>query len=208
LVSLFFGVGAAIYLEEMARPSRFTRFIDINIANLAGVPSIIYGILGLAVFVRTFGLGRSVLAGGLTLAVMILPVIIIASREALRTVPQNIRMAAYALGATKWQTVYAHILPSAMSGIMTGLILALSRALGEAAPLILVGGMTYVAFVPEGPLDQYTSLPIQIFNWIGRPQAEFQDLAASGIIVLLILLALTNLVAIFLRTRFERRVRW
>lgn len=208
IVALCVGVGAAIYLEEIAKQNRLGRFISLNIANLAGVPSIIYGILGLAVFVRLFGFGRSVLAGALTLAVMILPVIIISSREALRTVPQNIRLAAYALGATPWQTIYAHILPSALPGILTGLILAISRALGEAAPLILVGGMTYVAFVPQGPMDQYTSLPIQIYNWIGRPQPEFQDLAASGIIVLLILLAVANGLAIFLRSRFERRMRW
>jgi phosphate transport system permease protein len=205
LVAIPVGVGAAVYLEEYARPSRLKTFIQINIANLAGVPSIVYGILGLAMFVRFLELGRSVLAGALTMALLILPVIVIAAREAIRAVPGSLRQAAYALGATRWQTVRHHVLPVAMPGILTGVILALSRAIGEAAPLIMIGGVAYVAFVPSGPLDQFTALPIQIFNWASRPQSDFQHLAAAGILVLLAVLFVMNSVAIVLRQRAGRQ---
>ncbi len=200
------GIAAAIYLQEYARATRLTRFIQLNIANLAGVPSIVYGILGLAVFVRWAHLGRSVLSGSLTMSLLILPVIIIASREAIAAVPQSIRAAAYALGATKWQTVRHHVLPAAVPGIMTGVILALSRAIGEAAPLITLGALTYVAFVPQGPMDVFTSLPIQIYAWCDAPQPEFHSLAAAGIIVLLAILLPMNAVAIAIRAWQQRKV--
>jgi len=198
------GIGAAIYLEEYAAKGRISRFIEVNIANLAGVPSIVYGILGLVIFVRFFALGRSVLAGSLTMSLLILPVIIIAAREAVRAVPGSIRQAAYALGATRWQVVRDHVMPSALPGILTGVILALSRAIGETAPLVMIGALTYVAFVPEGPMDAFTALPIQIFNWASRPQREFHQLAAAGIIVLLAVLLLMNALAVFIRHRAER----
>ena len=203
-IAIPIGVAAAVYLEEYARPSRLTTFIQINIANLAGVPSIVYGILGLAMFVRFLQLGRSVLAGALTMALLILPVIIIAAREAIRSVAPSLRQAAYALGATRWQTVRHHVLPVAMPGILTGVILALSRAIGEAAPLVMIGGLAFVAFVPDGPLDDFTALPIQIYNWASRPQSEFQNLAAAGILVLLGVLFVMNSVAIVLRQRAGR----
>lgn len=208
VISVPLGIGAAIYLEEYARPGRWNRFIEVNITNLAGVPSIVYGILGLAIFVRGLALGRSVLAGALTMSLLILPVIIIAAREALRAVPQSIRHAAVALGATRWQTVRAQVLPAAMPGILTGIILALSRALGETAPLVVMGALTYVAFVPAGPMDAFTVLPIQIFNWASRPQPEFHGVAAAGILVLLVVLLSMNALAIWLRQRLERRARW
>ncbi len=205
LISIPAGISAALYLEEYARRGRLSSFIAINIANLAGVPSIVYGMLGLAIFVRFFALGRSVIAGALTMSLLILPVIIIASREAIRAVPDSIRQAAFAIGATRWQTVRHHVLPSAMPGILTGVILALSRAIGETAPLVMIGALTYVAFVPESPLDPFTALPIQIFNWASRPRAEFHALAAAGIVVLLAVLLLMNTAAIRLRHRAERR---
>jgi phosphate transport system permease protein len=201
--SIPIGVAAAIYLEEYARDSRLNRFIEVNIANLAGVPSIVYGILGLAIFVRFFVMGRSVLAGAFTMSLLVLPVLIIASREAIRAVPSSIRQAAFALGATRWQTTRSHVLPSALPGILTGVILALSRAIGETAPLVMIGALTYVAFVPEGPLDAFTALPIQIFNWASRPQEEFHQLAAAGIVVLLVILLLMNSIAIYIRSRSE-----
>jgi phosphate transport system permease protein len=182
------------------------RFIELNIANLAGVPSIVYGMLGLAVFVRWAALGTSMLAGALTLTLLILPVIIIASREAIRAVPSSLRQASFALGASRWQTVRHHVLPNAMSGILTGIILAVSRAVGETAPLILVGALSYVAFTPEGPMDEFTVLPIQIFNWASRPQAEFHSLAAAGIIVLLVVLLGLNGSAAWLRVRSQRKL--
>jgi len=199
LIALPMGVLAAIYLEDYAPASRLTRVIEINIANLAGVPSIVYGILGLAIFVRFFGLERSVLAGAMTMSLLILPVIIISTKEAIRAVPSSIRLAAYAVGATQWQVVRSHVLPAAIPGILTGVILALSRAIGETAPLIMIGALTYVAFTPEGPMDEFTALPIQIFNWASRPQAEFHELAAAGIIVLLVVLLTMNALAVFIR---------
>jgi phosphate transport system permease protein len=205
VVSFPIGVGAAIYLEEFAPRNRFTSFIEVNIANLAGVPSIVYGLLGLAVFVRFMNLGRSILAGALTLALLILPVIIVAGREALRAVPGSIRQGAYAVGATTWQMVWHQTLPAAMPGILTGVILGLSRAIGETAPLITLGALTYVNFVPNSPLDRFAAMPIQIFNWVFRPQVEFQAVAAAGIILLLAVLLAMNSIAVFLRYRFERR---
>lgn len=199
------GVGCALYLEEYTRKNRLARWIEINISNLAGVPSIVYGILGLALFVRAAGLGRSILAGAMTMALLILPVIIVTSREAIKAVPNTLREGALALGASKWQTVVGVVLPQAIPGILTGAILAISRALGEAAPLIMAGAMGYVAFLPENPLDNYSTLPIQIFNWTSRPQADFQSLASAGILVLLALLLSTNAVAILLRNKYQRK---
>ncbi len=202
--SIPIGIAAAIYLEEYAGRTRLNSLIEVSIANLAGVPSIVYGILGLTLFVRWLQLGRSVLAGAMTMSLLILPIIIIASREALRAVPDSIRRGAFALGATRWQTVRHHVLPSALPGILTGTILALSRAIGETAPLIMIGALTYVAFVPRGPTDAFTALPIQIFNWVSRPQEEFHQLAAAGIIVLLTVLLLMNAAAVFIRHRAQR----
>jgi phosphate transport system permease protein len=204
VISFPIGVGAAVYLEEFAARNRFTTFIEVNVANLAAVPSVIYGLLGLAVFVRFMALGRSILAGALTLVLLILPVIIVASREALRAVPDSIRQGAYAVGATEWQTVWRQTLPAALPGVLTGIILGLSRAIGETAPLITLGALTYVNFVPQGPLDRFTAMPIQIFNWVSRPQTEFLHTAAAGIILLLAVLLAMNALAIYLRNRFER----
>jgi len=198
------GIAAAVYLEEYGGKGRLSRFIEVNIANLAGVPSIVYGVLGLALFVRGIGLGRSVLAGSLTMSLLVLPVIIIAAREAIRAVPKSIRLAAFALGATRWQTVWSHVLPEALPGILTGIILALSRAIGETAPLIMIGALTYVAFVPTGPMDGFTALPIQVFNWASRPQSDYHELAAAGIIVLLTVLFVMNATAVYIRQRAER----
>jgi phosphate transport system permease protein len=206
LFSVPVGVGAAIYLEEFARRGRLSRIIEVNIANLAGVPSVIYGLLGLAVFVRFFVLGRSVLAGGLTLGLLVLPVIVIAGREALRAVPSSIRHASLALGATPWQTVSRQVVPAALPGFMTGVILAISRALGEAAPLITMGALTYVTFTPASPMDRFTALPIQIFNWASRPQAGFRvSAAAAAIVVLLAVLLTMNSIAIVIRNRSQRK---
>src|SRR5574341_144556 len=201
------GLGAAIYLEEYAPRNWFTRLIQVNISNLAGVPSIIYGLLGLALFVRAMGLNRSVLAGSLTMGLLVLPIIIIAAQEALRAVPNSIRDAAYALGASRSQAVFYQVVPVALPGMMTGIILALSRAIGEAAPLIMIGALLFVPFTPSDPLDRFTVLPIQIFNWASRPQAAFQENAAAGILVLLAVLLTMNSVAIVLRNRFQRGVR-
>ncbi len=204
LFSIPVGVGASIYLEEFAARNWFTRFIQLNIANLAAVPSIVYGMLGLVIFVRWLNLERSVISGALTMSLLILPTIIIASQEALKAIPDSIRFAALALGSSRWQMVRDHILPSAFPGMMTGVILAMSRAIGETAPLIMIGALTYVAFVPERLSDPFTALPIQIFNWASRPQHEFHNIAAAGIIVLLLLLLTMNAVAILSRNHFER----
>jgi len=201
ILSVPLGIAAAIYLEEYAGKSRINTIIEVNICNLAGVPSIVYGILGLAVFVRFAGLGRSLLAGAATLSLLVLPVIIMASREAIRAVPRSLRQAAFAVGATRWQAVRHHVLPAALPGILTGIILSLSRAIGETAPLVMIGALTLVPFVPRGPLDAFTALPIQIFNWASRPQEEFHELAAAGILVLLGVLFLMNAGAVFLRHR-------
>ena len=201
------GVGAAIYLEEYANPERWwNRLIEVNIQNLAAVPSIVYGILGLAFVVRgPAHLGQTVLAGGLTLSLLVLPIVIIASREAIRAVPNSIRQGSMALGATKWQTIRRQVLPGAIPGIATGSILALSRAIGEAAPLVLLGALTFVTFNPEGLDSAFTALPIQIFNWISRPQEEFKVVAAAAIVVLLGLLIAMNATAIWLRNRYQRK---
>ena len=205
LISFPLGVGSAIYLEEFSKRNRFTSFIEVNITNLAGVPSIVYGLLGLAVFVRYMHLGRSVLAGAMTLVLLILPVIIVAAREALRGVPDSIRQGALAVGATTWQTVWHQTFPASLPGILTGMILGLSRAIGEAAPLITMGALTYVNFIPNHPLDRFTAMPIQIYSWISRPQMEFQFVAAAGIILLLAVLLAMNAIAVFLRNRYEKR---
>lgn len=205
VVAFPLGVGAAIYLEEYAARNWIANVIQTNISNLAGVPSIIYGLLGLELFVRVMDLGKSVLAGGLTLALLVLPIIIIAAEEAIRAVPSSVREGAYALGATKWQAIWHLVLPQALAGILTGIILALSRVLGETAPLIVMGALTFVPFVPDGLASRFTVLPIQIFNWVSRPQAGFHATAAAGIIVLLVLLLTMNGAAIFLRNRFQRR---
>jgi len=207
LISIPVGVSTALYLEEFAGKGKIAKIIEVNIANLAGVPSIVYGILGLAIFVRYMALERSLVSGALTMSLLILPVIIIASREAIKTVPMSIRYAAYSLGATKWQTTWAHVLPASFPGIMTGVILALSRAIGETAPLIMIGALTFVAFLPEGPMDSFTALPIQIYNWVSRPQEEFHQLAAAGIIILLAVLLLMNATAIYIRNKTERRLK-
>jgi phosphate transport system permease protein len=199
------GLAAAIYLEEYGRRNRLARLIEVNIANLAGVPSIIYGLLGLGLFVRTVGFGRSVLAGAATLALLVLPTIILATREALRAVPPSLREASYALGATKWQAVWSVVLPVAVPGILTGVILSVSRAIGETAPLITIGALTYVPFVPDSAWSPFTVLPIQIFNWVSRPQADFATNAAAAIVVLLVLLLALNALAIWLRDRYRRQ---
>ena len=204
-LSFVLGIATAIYLEEYARPTRLTRLIQTNISNLAGVPSIVYGLLGLAVFVRYLGLGRSVLAGGLTLTLLILPVVIVASQEAIRAVPVSLRHASYAVGAGKWATVYRIVIPSALPGMLTGSILAVSRALGETAPIIVIGAVTYTASLPSGLLDSFTAMPIQIYNWTGLPKQEFTHVAAAGIVVLLIVLLTVNALAVFLRNKYAGR---
>lgn len=206
LISFPISVAAAIYLEEYSGRGWITRAIQTNIANLAGIPSIVYGILGLALFVRFFGFDRSVISGALTLSLLVMPVIIMASQEAIKAVPSTLREAAYGLGATRWQVVSTQVLPMAMPGILTGTILALSRAVGETAPLIMVGAVGFIAFTPSGPLDRFTVLPLQIFNWVSRPQDEFRMLAAAGIVVLLALLLSMNAVAIILRNRYQTRI--
>lgn len=207
LFSIPLGVGTALYLQEYAPRNWLARIIEINIANLAGVPSIVYGLLGLAVFVQWMSMGRVLLAGALTMTLLVLPVVIVASREAIRTVPDSYRQAAYALGATRWQVVRSIVLPGALPGILTGVILAMSRALGEAAPVIAISALVYLQFIPTDPLDRFTVMPIQIFNWVSRPQAGFQGLAAAEIIVLLLLLVTMNSLAIYLRNRFQSRAR-
>ena len=199
------GIGAAIYLEEYSPKNWFTQIIEINISNLAGVPSIVYGLLGLALFVQWMSIGRSVLAGALTLALLVLPIIILAAREAIRAVPDSYRQASYALGSTKWQTQKSVVLPSAMPSILTGVILALSRAIGEAAPIIAISALVYLTFIPTNPLSKFTVMPIQIFNWVSRPQDEFRGLAAAGIIILLLILLGMNSVAIYLRNRYQKQ---
>jgi len=206
--SLPLGIGAAVYLEEYGKHNRLARIIELNIANLAGIPSIIYGLLGLEIFVRYAGFGRSLLAGSLTLSLLILPIIILASREALRTIPDSIRAASLALGATKWQTIWHQVIPAALPGMLTGCILAFSRAIGETAPLITIGALTYVAFLPDGLLSAFTAIPIQSFNWISRPQAEFHANAAAAIVVLLAVLFTMNGVAVWLRMRSRTNVRF
>jgi len=221
IFSIPLGISAGIYLEEYAPKNWLTNIIEINIANLAGVPSIVYGLLALGVFVYFFKFGESILTGGLTLSLLILPMIIMATREAIRAIPDSIREASYAMGATKWQTVKWHILPYSIGGILTGIIIGLSRAIGETAPIITVGALTFIAFLPTSPLsgefpfisfnwlfDPFTAMPIQIFNWVSRPQAEFHVNAAAAGIVLLIMTLIMNGLAIYIRHRFRKKIKW
>lgn len=208
LIAFPMGLAAAIYLEEYAPRNRWTQMLQINISNLAGVPSVVYGLLGLGIFVEWLNLGRVVLAGALTMALLSLPVIIISSQEALRAVPWSLREAAYGVGATRWQVTASHVMPAAFPAILTGVILAVSRAIGETAPLLVAGAAGFVSQKPDGFTDSYTTIPIQLYNWMARPQTEFRDLAAAGIIVLLGLLIMMNSVAIVLRQRFSGKARW
>ncbi|TSI08531.1 phosphate ABC transporter permease PstA [Lysinibacillus sp. BW-2-10] len=204
-VSMILGVGTAIYLEEYAKKNKFTDFIQMNISNLAGVPSIVFGLLGLTIFARMLFLGKSILAAGLTMSLLILPVIIVAAQEAVRAVPKEQREASYGMGATKWQTITRVVLPAAIPGILTGSILALSRAVGETAPLVVLGIPVILQFLPDGLLSEFTTLPLQIYDWAKRPQEEFQFVAAAGIIVLMVLLVIMNSIAIFIRNKFQKR---
>ncbi len=204
-VSIILGVGTAIYLEEYAKKNRLNDFIRMNISNLAGVPSIVFGLLGLTIFVRMLGLGKSVLAAGLTMSLLILPVIIVAAQEAIRAVPNEQREASYGMGATKWQTIVHVVLPAAIPGILTGSILAMSRAIGETAPLVVIGIPVILQFLPNGLLSQFTALPMQIYDWAKRPQEAFQYVAAAGILVLMTVLLLMNSIAIFIRNKFQKR---
>lgn len=208
IIALPIGIMAGVYLQEYGKKNMFAKFVEINIANLAGVPSVIYGILGLTVFVRMAGMGNSLLAGALTLSLLILPIIIVATREAIKAVPDSLRQASYGMGATKWQTTSRVVIPSALGGILTGIILSVSRAIGETAPLLVIGAMVYVPFIPEGPHDQFTTLPIQIFNWVSRPQVAFIMNAAAGIIVLLMITFLLNGIAIYIRNRWYKKMRY
>jgi phosphate transport system permease protein len=204
-VSMFLGVGTAIYLEEYAKKNRVNDFIRMNISNLAGVPSVVFGLLGLTIFVRALALGNSILAAGFTMSLLILPVIIVASQEAIRAVPQQVREASYGMGATKWQTIIRVVLPSAIPGILTGSILALSRAIGETAPLIVIGVPVIIYFLPSGVMDTFTALPMQIYDWAKRPQADFQHVTSAGIIVLMGFLIIMNSVAVLIRNKFQKR---
>lgn len=204
-VSMFLGIGSAIYLEEYAKKNKLNDFIRVNISNLAGVPSVVFGLLGLTIFVRALALGNSVLAAGFTMSLLILPVIIVASQEAIRAVSSEVRAASYGMGATKWQTIVRVVLPSAIPGILTGSILALSRAIGETAPLVVIGIPVIIQFLPSGVMDTFTALPMQIYDWAKRPQAEFQNVASAGIIVLMALLLAMNSVAIIIRNKFQKR---
>lgn len=208
IISFPIGVASGIYLEEYRPKSRLSNLLEINISNLAGVPSIIYGLLGLQIFVRVLKLGPSVLAGSLTLSLLILPIIIVATREAIKAVPPSIKEASFAMGATKWQTIWHQTLPASFGGILTGVILALSRAVGETAPLIVIGALAYIPFAPTGVLDEFSVLPIQIFNWISRPQQGFITNAAAAIIVLLFITFLMNGVAMYFRNRWQKKIKW
>lgn len=210
MISIPTGVGAAVFLEEYAPPGRFRSAVQTNISNLAGVPSIVYGILGLSLFVRAFGfeplaMGRSLWAGALTLSLLVLPVVVIATQEALRAVPPSLRQGALALGATRWQVIRDHVLPGALPGILTGTILGLSRAIGETAPLLMVGAAASIRWIPKGPSDSYTALPVEIYNYARQPRPQFQVVASGGILILLVMLLSMNAVAIFLRNRHARR---
>jgi phosphate transport system permease protein len=208
LISVPLGMGAAVYLEEYATDTWLNRVVEVNISNLAGVPSIIYGLLGLGIFVNLLAPltgGKSIISGAATLSLLILPVIIIATREALKAIPNSVREGGFALGATRWEVIRSHLLPMALPGALTGTILALSRAIGETAPLIVIGAATYINFTPASPRDNFTALPIQIFDWIERAQPEFAQLAAAGIVVLMVVLLLSNSAALVLRNRYQRR---
>ncbi|MEQ9412980.1 MAG: phosphate ABC transporter permease PstA [Cyclobacteriaceae bacterium] len=208
MIAIPLGVAAGIYLEEYGKKNRIAAMVEVNIANLAGVPSIIYGLLGLEVFGRLMNLGASLLAGAFTLAILILPILIVATREALKAVPNTLREASYAMGATKWQTIWHQILPAAGGGILTGIILSLSRAMGETAPLIVIGALAYVPFVPKSPMDEFTVLPMQIFNWVSRPQHEFLVNGAAAIIILLLITFIMNGIAVYLRNKWQKKITW
>jgi phosphate transport system permease protein len=208
LIAFPIGIGAGLYLEEYNAKSRLSNLLEINISNLAGIPSIIYGLLGLEIFARTLMMGDSVLTGALTLALLILPIIIVSTREALKTVPYTLREASLALGATKWQTIWYQVLPASIPGIVTGAILAISRAIGETAPLIVIGAATYITSVPSSPLEQFTVLPIQIFYWIGKPQHDFKVNAAAAILILLAITFIMNGAAVYLRYRWQKKIKW
>jgi phosphate transport system permease protein len=207
IIALPVGIAAAIYLEEYAKKNKLSSILEINISNLAGVPSIIYGLLGLEVFVRILEMGASVLAGSFTLALLILPIVIVSTREAIKAVPKSIRDASFAMGASKWQTVYLQVLPASFGGILTGVILALSRAVGETAPLIVIGALAYVPFAPLTPMDQFSVLPIQIFNWITRPQPGFVENAAAAIIILLLITFVMNGIAVYFRNKWQKKLK-
>ena len=206
IIALPVGIAAAIYLEEYSQKNKFSSILEVNISNLAGVPSIIYGLLGLEIFVRVMEMGSSVLAGSFTLALLILPIVIVSTREAIKAVPQSLRDASFALGASKWQTVSQQILPASFGGILTGVILALSRAVGETAPLIVIGALAYVPFAPTNPMDDFSVLPIQIFNWISRPQHGFEVNAAAAIIVLLLITFIMNGIAVYFRNKWQKKL--
>ncbi|MGE0566454.1 MAG: phosphate ABC transporter permease PstA [Bacteroidia bacterium] len=208
IIAIPIGIGAGIYLEEYSKKNRFNNFLEINLTNLAGVPSIIYGLLGLEIFGRIMGMGGSLIAGACTLSLLILPIIVVATREALKAVPKSLREASYALGATKWQTTWMQVLPAGAGGVVTGVILALSRAIGETAPLIVIGALAYVPFVPSSPTDEFTVLPIQIFNWVSRPQKGFIINSSAAIIVLLIITFIMNGIAMYLRNKWQKRTKW
>ncbi len=207
VIALPIGIAAGIYLEEYSKKGKLSGLLEINISNLAGVPSIIYGLLGLEVFVRIMSLGASVLAGSLTLSLLILPIVIVATREAIKAVPSSIKDASYALGASKWQTIWHQILPASSGGILTGVILALSRAVGETAPLIVIGALAYVPFAPSNPMDEFSVLPIQIFNWISRPQHGFIENAAAAIIILLLITFVMNGIAVYFRNKWQKKLK-
>lgn len=208
VIAIPLGIAAGIYLEEYGKKSKLATLLEINISNLAGVPSIIYGLLGLEIFGRIMGMGGSLLAGASTLSLLILPIIIVSTREALKAVPSTIKEASFAMGASKWQTVWHQLLPASFGGVITGIILALSRAVGETAPLIVIGALAYVPFVPASPTDEFSVLPIQIFNWISRPQKGFAINAASAIIILLLVTFIMNGIAMYLRNRWQKKVKW
>lgn len=208
IMAIPLGIASGIYLEEYGKKNKFAQCIEINITNLAGVPSIIYGLLALEIFVRILGLGKSILAGSLTLALLILPIIIVATREALKAVPHSIHEASFALGATKWQTIWHQVLPASSGGILTGVILALSRAIGETAPLIVVGAVLFVTTLPISPMDDFSILPMQVYNWLSRPQKAFTVNATAAIIVLLFITFMLNGMAIFLRNKWQKKVKW
>jgi phosphate transport system permease protein len=202
------GVASGIFLEEYGKKNKFASFIEINISNLAGVPSIIYGLLALEIFVRILGLGKSLLAGSLTLSLLVLPIIIVSTREAIKAVPRSIREASYALGGTRWQTIWFQVLPAASGGLLTGVILAISRAVGESAPLIVIGALLYITTIPTSPMDDFAVMPIQIFNWLSRPQKGFIEDATAAIIVLLVITFMMNGIAIYLRNRWQKKIKW
>jgi phosphate transport system permease protein len=208
IIALPVGILAGVYLQEYRAKNRFAKIVEINIANLAGVPSVIYGILGLQLFVRMAKMGNSLLAGAFTLALLIMPIIIVSTREALKAVPNTLREGSYGMGATKWQTTSRVVIPSALGGILTGIILSISRAIGETAPLLVIGALVYVPFIPEGPNDQFTTLPIQVFNWVSRPQAGFIVNAAAGIIILLLITFLLNGIAIYIRNKWYKKMKY